>query len=101
MSSAKFASLLKSAKLRKNDRIWFARWVDAYRESCGVGPNDRIPVERDAVIAMLRQQKSKGRKAWQRLQMVRAVEYYRNAILRTGEPDLHDIRELLARAAGQ
>jgi len=101
MSIAKFASLLKSAKLRKNNRIWFARWVDAYRRSCRVGPNDPIPVQRESVIAFLRGQKAKGRKAWQRLQIVKATEYYRNAILRTAEPDLHDIRERLAQAAAQ
>ena len=101
MSIAKFASLLESAKLRKNNRIWFARWVDAYRRSCRVGPNDPIPVQRESVIAFLRGQKAKGRKAWQRLQIVKATEYYRNAILRTAEPDLHDIRERLAQAAAQ
>jgi len=101
MSSAKFASILKSAKLRENDRIWFARWVDAYRKSCHVGPNDPFPVQRDSVIALLRQQKAKGRKAWQRLQIVKAVEYYRNHVLKTSEPDLGDIRNVLAQAAGQ
>jgi len=101
MSSAKFASVLKSAKLRQNDRIWFARWVDAYRKSCGVGPNDRIPVQRDSVIAMLREQKAKGRKAWQRLQIVKAIEYYRNTVLRIDEPGLGDLRNVLAKAAQQ
>jgi len=80
---------------------WFARWVDAYRKSCGVGTNDRIPVQRDSLIAFFRGQKEKGRKAWQRLQSVRAVEYYRNAILKTAEPDLRDTREVLVRAAGR
>ena len=101
MSSAKFASVLKSAKLRQNDRIWFARWVDAYRKWCGVGPNGAIPVERDRVIALLRQQKAKGRKGWQRLQIVKALEYYRDTVLRTSVPDLGDIRSLLGRAAQQ
>jgi len=101
MSIAKFGPVLKSAKLRENDRIWFARWVEAYRRSCGVGRNDPIPVQRDSLIALLRGQKGKGRKAWQRLQIVKAVEYYRNTILKTAEPDLRDIREVLARAAEQ
>ena len=81
MSSAKFASVLKSSKLRENDRIWFGRWVGVYRKRGGFGPNDRIPVDRDSVIAMLREQKAKGRKAWQRLQIVKAIEYYRFAHL--------------------
>ena len=99
MSSAKFTSVLKSAKLRENDRIWFGRWVDGYRKSCGVGPNARVPVQRDSVIAMLRGQKAKGGEAWQRLQIVKAIEYYRNTVLRTAEPDLGDLRDVLAQAA--
>ena len=66
-----------------------------------MGSNDRVPVQRDSLIALLRQQKAKGRKAWQRLQIVKAVEYYRNNVLKTPEPDLGDIREVLARAAGR
>ena len=103
MSSAKFTSVLKSAKLRQNDRIWLGRWMDGwmdgYRKSCGVGPNARVPVQRDSVIAMLRGQKAKGGEAWQRLQIVKAIEYYRNTVLRTAEPDLGDLRDVLAQAA--
>ncbi len=64
MSRARFVSVLKSARLRENDRVWFARWLDAYGKSCGVGPNEPVPVDRDCLIAFLRQQKAKGRKAW-------------------------------------
>ena len=34
-------------------------------------------------LALLRQEKARGRKAWQRLPIVRAIECYRNAVLRT------------------
>ena len=54
-----------------------------------------------SVIALLRRQKAKGRKAWQRLQIVIALEYYRDTVLRTAVPDLGDIRSLLGRAAQQ
>ena len=51
MSHARFVSVLKSARLRENDRLWFARWLDAYGKSCGVGPNDPVPVDRRAFNA--------------------------------------------------
>ena len=60
MSCARFASVLKSDTLRKNDRMWFLRWLDAYRNSCGVGPNAPVPVNRELLIAFLRQQKAKA-----------------------------------------
>ncbi len=101
MSSARFAAVLKSAKVRPTDRIWFARWVDAYRRFRGVGPNNSILVDRDSLIAFLRCEKDKGRKPWQRLQIVKAVECYRNMVLRTAEPDLVDVRDVLTRAAEQ
>ena len=50
------------------------------------------------LIALLCQQKAKGRRAWQRLQIFKAVEYYRNSILRTADANLRDIRDTLARA---
>ena len=99
MSGAKLTLRLKSASLRENDRLWFGRWVGAYRKSCGVGPHDMIPVERDSVIGFLQQQKTKGRKAWQRLQILRAIVYYRDNILETAEPDLSDVRLALTKAA--
>ena len=95
MASVKFSTVLKSAKLHANDRTWFARWLDAYRKSCGVKPNEAIPVGRDSLIAFLRQQRSKGRKAWQRLQIVKPVELYRNSVPRTAELDLGEIRDTL------
>ena len=37
--------------------------------------------------------------AWQRLQAVRAIEFYRNQVLETAEPDLLEIRQILGRLA--
>jgi hypothetical protein len=73
MSSVQFERVLKSAKLSPNDRKWFAKWLDGYRKSCQAGRNDRVPVDRELLVAFLRDQKAKGRKAWQRLQIVRAI----------------------------
>lgn len=95
MSYQKLASRLKAAKLRPNDRIWFARWVDGYRRFCRVGLNDSIPVSRESVIAFLQQQKAGGREAWQRLQMVKAIQFYQGAVLQSNSPPLDDICEKL------
>jgi len=61
MSHEKLVSILKSAKLRSADRIWFGRWVDEYRRFCAVGPRESILISRDRVIGFLRQQKPAGK----------------------------------------
>jgi len=81
MTVAKFASAVESARLCENDRIRFVQWVDTYRTSCRFGSHERIPVDRESLITFLRGQKSAGRKTWQRLQIVKAVECYRNTVL--------------------
>jgi len=83
MSYKKLTSMLKSVQLRANDRIWYGRWVDEYRRFCRVTPNDPIRINRDWVIGFLRKQKAKGRQAWQRLQIVKAIEFYQTAVLGT------------------
>ena len=97
MSYQRLKSKLKSAELRPNDRAWFGRWMDGYRRFCRVGPSDSIPISRESVIGFLRQKKTSGRQAWQRLQMVKAIQFYQISILRSESPPLDDIRETLAR----
>jgi len=70
--------------------------MEGYRRFCRVGPNDSIPISRESVIGFLRQQKSSGRQAWQRLQMVKAIQFYQSSVLRSESPPLDDIRETLA-----
>ena len=96
MSYKTLTSILRTAKLRSNDRIWFAKWLDGYRRFYGVGPNDSIPISRDSVIDFLRQQKASGRQAWQRLQMVKAIQFYQTSVLRNDSTELDDVREALA-----
>jgi hypothetical protein len=93
MSYQKAVSVLKSAKLPPSDRVWFGRWIDGYRQFLDAGRGDWLSVSRESVIGFLRQQKAKGRQAWQRLQMVKALEFYQTAVLRSSSPALDDIRE--------
>ncbi len=51
------------------------------------------------MIGFLRQIKTRGRKPWQRVQAVRAIEFYRDRVLQSNEPNLSDIRETLEQAA--
>jgi len=88
-------SILKSAKLQSADRIWFGRWVDEYRRFCAVGPRESIPISRDRVIGFLRQQKAAGKKAWQRLQMVKGTQFYQERVLCRSDPTLGDIGDAL------
>ncbi|MDP6467761.1 MAG: integron integrase [Pirellulaceae bacterium] len=99
MSVAKFGVVLKAARLSKNDRTWFSRWIEWYGQFCGTDYRQPIPVERERVIRFLQCQKSNGRKAWQRLQAVRAIEFYRNCVLNQAEHNLDDIRNRLAEMA--
>jgi hypothetical protein len=57
---------------------------------------DLIPISRESVIAFLQQQKARGRQAWQRLQMVKALQFYQTSVCRCEATDLDDIRETLA-----
>ncbi|MGM0485269.1 MAG: hypothetical protein ACQESR_00710 [Planctomycetota bacterium] len=66
-----------------------------------MGPNDSIPINRESVIGFLRQQKAGGKQAWQRLQMVKAIQFYQTAVPRTHAPPLDDIREKLNEFARQ
>ena len=72
MSLAQFERVLKSAGLRSNDRIRFERWMDGYRRFCRADRSERIPLDRDSLVAFLLEQKARGRKVWQRLQIVKA-----------------------------
>ncbi len=99
MSIEKLGKVLRSARLKKNDRAWFERWIGWYGKYCGAGFDERIPVDRKRVIGFLRLQKSMGRQTWQRLQAVRAIEFYRTTVLREANWDLQDICETLAEFA--
>ena len=90
MSLAQFERVLKSAGLRSNDRIWFERWMDGYRRFCRADRSERIPLDRDSLVAFLLEQKARGRKVWQRLQIVKVAECYGDRVRRTADPSLAD-----------
>lgn len=87
MSVKRFCYLSNDANFSKNDKIWFPKWLRRYASSVDVTAAD-LPVTEQSVIKFLRSLLQSGTPAWQRLQAVRAVDAYRNLVLRTDEPTL-------------
>ncbi|WP_162276009.1 integron integrase [Roseimaritima ulvae] len=58
---------------------------------------DDLPVNKDLVVKFSRSLLANGAPAWQRWQAVRAVEFYRDFVLRRSEPDLSEMVMILAR----
>ena len=98
MSVRKFCLLLHESKVAKNDLVWFPRWLRRYESLVEMTPTG-LPVTEAEVIRFLRTLRDNGTPAWQRLQALRAVEMYRNLVLKTDQPALHEIRRTLARLA--
>ncbi len=100
MSTGQFQRRLHGAKYAGNDLKYFPLWVRRYAESV-TAENGRLPVSVDLVKGFSRSLLQSGIPAWQRLQAVRAVEAYRDLVLRTEEPSLGEIRQALQRLAEQ
>ena len=100
MSVRKFCRLLNEVKLGRKDKEWFPRWIRRY-ESTVDSVHGRLSVTEAEVIRFLQSLRDNGTPAWQRLQAVRAVEMYRNLVLKTEQPPLEQIRTTLGRIADQ
>ena len=97
MSVVKFGERTAACKnLRDNDRVWFPRWVRRYALAHRGGVNDDLPVNRHTVVSFSKSLLESGAPAWQRWQAVRAVECYRDLVLKVTQPDLSDIVMTLA-----
>ena len=98
MGVKKFCALLHEAKFGKNDKTWFPRWIRRYASSVKTSHGD-LPVTEAAVVQFFRSLLHNGTPAWQWLQAVRAVEAYRDLVLKTDEPSLGEMRLALGRLA--
>ncbi len=99
MSVAKFRYELGQAKVAHNDRVWFPRWVQRLAKFQQLDDRQTIAVDTDSVVAFSTSVRKAGTPAWQRLQGVRAIESYRNLVLKTKEPDLAFIKKGLQQLA--
>ena len=86
--------------MSKNDKEWFPRWIRRYASSVKA-VEGKLPVSQDEVIRFLQSLLKSKTPAWQRLQAVRAIEAYRNLVLRTEVPSLEPIRQKLSQLADQ
>ena len=99
MSVERFEREVATASYAKNDRIWFPRWIRRYAGSVGKNKRGQLPVAKSDVVRFLRSLRDNSVPAWQRLQAARAVEAYRDLILRISEPSFVEIRQTLQRLA--
>ena len=90
---------LSTASYGEKDKTWFPRLLRRYASSVEMkGKN--VPVTQEAVISFCRSLLLKKVPAWQRLQGVRAIEAYRDLVLRKDSPSLAQIKQRLLRQAG-
>ena len=99
MSVQRFLAVLKSARLAEADRVWFGRWLSRYAVFLRQEKAERLDVTEQLVIEFSRSLLANGVAAWQRLQGVRAIEFYRTETLGTDQPDLLVIKQALQRRA--
>jgi len=92
MTVRKFCGLLHDAKLGKNDKKWFPKWIRRYASAINV-VHGNLSVTEAEVVEFLRSLRDNGTPAWQRLQAVRAVEAYRKLVLRTEESPLVEVQK--------
>lgn len=98
MTIQKFCWLLSDAKVGKNDKKWCPKWLRRYVATLASGDGE-LTVTEEQVIVFSRGLRDNGLPAWQRLQAVRAVQAYRDLVLKTPEPSLRHMVETLSRAA--
>ena len=99
MSVERFQVVLKLASLENDDKVWFERWLRRYAVFVHQPENLPLLVSQQLVKQFCRTLLASEVPAWQRLQAVRAIEFYRNEVLATAEPDLLEIRQILSRTA--
>lgn len=100
MSVKEFCALLHQARVSKDDKKWFPSWLRRYAQSADM-VDGKLLVTTAHVIRFSRSLRDNGTRAWQRLQAVRAVESYRDLVLKTKHPSLVDIRRKLGRIAAE
>jgi hypothetical protein len=86
-----FQSVVGRARLPARDREWFPRMLREFASATGQSGREPIVVERERVIGYLQTIKARGRAAWKRLHAVRAIEFYRDRVLRSS-PETNSVR---------
>ena len=72
--------------------MWFGRWLRRYAVFLRQSECATLLVSQSSVKKLCRTLLAPEVPAWQRLQAVRAIEFYGNQVLETAEPDLLEIQ---------
>ena len=99
MGTKLFCDALHDAKIGKNDRKWFPKWLRRYAECVQHNQDTAIPIDTERVTRFLQKLRDTGTPAWQRLQAVRAIEAYNTLVRRADSPKFHEFRKVLGRLA--
>ncbi len=99
MSLGRMRNEVDLAGLGDSQRKWWPRHLKAFAEASQQRPAVEIIVNEDAVIQFLRSRRDVGVPAWQRLEIVRAVQFYQQRVLGKSEPSLDRIRIKLQEVA--
>ncbi len=94
-----YCQFLPGAKYGKNDQKWFPKWLRRY--AAGKNKGENLPVTIESVITFSQSLLKSNTPAWQRLQAVRAVEAYRDLVLKTDKPSLTEVKIKLGQVAEQ
>ncbi len=81
MSLQQMRQAVKAGRLNEADRTWFPKWLTQYAQFRRAQKDAQIPISRESLIEFLKSIKQRGRKAWQREQCVRAVQFYCRRVL--------------------
>ena len=99
MSVDQFCHSLPKLSFHKHDVVWFPRWIRRYAASIGRSNSEQLFVHEEALLSFLRTIRDRGVPAWQRLQAVRAIEAYRQHVLKIDQPSLVRFKQTLQRLA--
>ncbi len=101
MSLGRMRREVDLAGLSESQRKWWPRHLKAFAEASQQRPAVEMTVKEEAVIQFLRSCRDAGFPAWQRLEIVRAIQFYQQRVLRTSEPSLDCIRMKLQELTDQ
>ena len=90
MSLAEFLRQIDSARLTKNERKWFPKWLSGYIQHNRLSEN-QIPINESIVLSFLRSLRDTNIPAWRRLQAAKALAAYQRLVLRQQLVDFHPI----------
>jgi integron integrase len=94
-------SAVRNADLAKADKEWFPRWFLMFAQGTRQVQAQSVSIVIDDVIEFLKRLRAQGHAAWQRVQAVRAIEFYRDQVLVESAPDLLEIRSALSGLAAR